>query len=82
MQEKQIVGHEFFLLRCRESQKIFRVYWQSGTTDLANYQTKYHLTAHHKNMRPENLTLRGITDKQQSFLQKTAYNFHTSKWVC
>ena len=42
--------------RCRESQKMFRVYWRPGTTNLANYQTKHHPAAHHKNMRPEFLT--------------------------
>ena len=33
-------------------QKLFRIYWDKGTNNLADYFTKHHAPAHHKHMRP------------------------------
>ena len=42
----------FFWMRCKESQKMFYVYWRPGTNNLADYQTKHHPAAHHRHVRP------------------------------
>jgi hypothetical protein len=41
----------FHLLRDRESQDQFRIYWRPGGTILADYFTKHHPPAHHVNVR-------------------------------
>ncbi len=46
----------FHWLRDREAQKQFRFYWRQGILNLADYWTKHHCAAHHRNMRPEILT--------------------------
>ena len=46
----------FHWLRCRMAQKQFRFHWRPGTTNLADYWTKHHTGAHHKNFRREILT--------------------------
>jgi hypothetical protein len=38
------------------SQKQFRFYWRPGPTNYADYWTKHHPAAHHRNMRPVFLT--------------------------
>ncbi len=38
---------QFHWLRCPEAQSQFRFFWRPGTTNLANYWTKHHCTAHH-----------------------------------
>jgi hypothetical protein len=37
----------FHWLRCREARNQFCFFWQHGKTNLANYWTKHHCTAHH-----------------------------------
>jgi hypothetical protein len=39
----------FRWLKCREAQGQFRYYWRPGTQNLADYFTKHHPAAHHKN---------------------------------
>ena len=46
----------FQWLRCREAQNQFRIYWRPGKTNLADYFTKHHSPAHHRNTRGEFLT--------------------------
>ncbi len=46
----------FLWLRNRESQQQFRYFWRPGALNLADYWTKHHAAAHHRNMRPELLT--------------------------
>ena len=46
----------FHWLRDRESQQQFRYFWRPGALNLADYWTKHHAAAHHRNMRPELLT--------------------------
>ena len=38
------------------NQKQFRFYWRPGPLNYADYWTKHHPPAHHRNMRPEFLT--------------------------
>jgi hypothetical protein len=54
----------FQWLRCREAQNQFRIYWRPGKTNLADYFTKHHSPAHHRNMRGEFLTR--VKDLQDS----------------
>jgi hypothetical protein len=47
----------FHWLRDRSiNQQQFRFYWRPGPTNYADYWTKHHPAAHHRNMRPEFLT--------------------------
>ena len=58
----------FHWLRCRASQKQFRYHWRPGSVNYADYWTKQHPAAHHRNMRSEFLTplskLQALRDKQ------------------
>jgi hypothetical protein len=46
----------YFWLKDREAQDQFRFFWRAGATNLADYWTKHHPGAHHRNMRKEFLT--------------------------
>ena len=72
----------FFWMRCKESQKMFRVYWRPGTTHMADYQTKHHPSAHHRNVQPEFLTASEVVNKLRLSLKKKPHNFHSSERVC
>ncbi len=47
---------QFHWLRCCEAQSQFRFFWQTVTTNLADYWTKHHCAAHHIQQRPKFLT--------------------------
>ena len=47
---------QFHWLRDRECQQQFRIYWQPGKLNYADYWTTHHPTAHHRNIRKEFLT--------------------------
>ena len=46
----------FHLLRDRECQQQFRIYWRPGKMNYADYWTKHHPELHHKYMHKEFLT--------------------------
>ena len=46
----------FHWIRDRECQEQFRFYWRPGKLNYADYWTKHHPAAHHRNMRREFLT--------------------------
>ena len=46
----------FHWLRDQECQEQFRIYWRPGKLNYADYWTKHHAAAHHKNVRKEFLT--------------------------
>eukprot|EP00970_Alexandrium_tamarense_P013334 scaffold3339_cov157-Alexandrium_tamarense.AAC.1 len=48
----------FYWLRDQEAKNQFRFYWAPGATNYADYWTKHHVAAHHKNMRSMFLTPR------------------------
>eukprot|EP01082_Thalassiosira_pseudonana_P012372 g11214.t1 g11214 contig5:382941-386300(-) len=48
----------FYWLRDQEAKNQFRFYWAPGATNYADYWTKHHAAAHHKNMRSMFLTPR------------------------
>jgi hypothetical protein len=45
-----------WLWDCSINQEQFRFYWRPSPTNYANYWTKHHPAAHHRNMRPVFLT--------------------------
>jgi hypothetical protein len=54
----------FHWLRDRAvSQKQFRFYWRPGTTNKADYFTKHHPPAHHRNVRPDYLSPYSVIEK-------------------
>ena len=75
-------GMLFLWMRCKEFQKMFRVYWRPGTTNMANYFTKHHSASHHANLRPEFLTDSNLLKKLRLSLKKKPHSFHSSKRVC
>ena len=52
----------FHWLRCRESQQQFRYFWRPGHTNRADYWTKHHCAAHHRQIRTEILTPKSVLD--------------------
>ena len=46
----------FHWLLDRECQRQFRIHWQPGKLNYADYWTKHHSAKHHKNVRREYLT--------------------------
>ena len=46
----------FWWLRNRDAQEQFRYYWRPGTTNLGDYWTKHHCSAHHQEKQSEILT--------------------------
>ena len=42
----------FYWLKDRVEQGQFRIYWEPGHTNLADYYTKHHPPSHHKRVRP------------------------------
>ena len=53
----------FHWLRDREAQHQFRFYWRSGKTMLADYYSKHHPAAHHRNMRGEYHTTQAVLNE-------------------
>jgi hypothetical protein len=47
---------QFHWLRNRKSQDQFKIYWQLGWTNLADYFTKHHPPNNHTNIKAEFLT--------------------------
>jgi hypothetical protein len=55
-QQTKAMDMRFHWLQCREAQKQFHFFWHPGRTNLADYWTKHHCTAHHIEQRPQFLT--------------------------
>ena len=52
-------------LRDRECQIQFRIYWQPGKLNYADYWTKHHSGTHHQNMRKEFSTPNTVVEMLQ-----------------
>jgi hypothetical protein len=46
------IDMRFYWLKDRSEQGQFRIYWEPGHTNLADYYTKHHPPCHHKRVRP------------------------------
>ena len=66
------IDKDFHWLRCRDSQGQFRFYWGPGTGNYADYWTKHHAAAHHRNFRPIILTSRTYLDAMRASAKKMA----------
>ena len=55
-----------------EFQKQFRIYWQPGKLNYADYWTKHHSGTHHQNMRKDFLTPNTVVEMLQIFQSMTA----------
>ena len=64
----------FQWLRDREAQRQFRFYWRSGKTMLADYYSKHHPAAHHRNMRGEYHTTQAVLDECRARVDREATN--------
>ena len=65
----------FHWLRDREAQEQFRTFWKPGVTNLADYWTKHHCPAHHKEMRPVFLTPSAFANALRKALGKAPHKF-------
>jgi hypothetical protein len=52
----KLMDMRYHWLRNQEAQAQFRFYWKPGKTNLADYFTKHHTPAHHRNVQKEFLT--------------------------
>ena len=59
-------------LRDRKCQKQFRIFWQPGKLNYADYWTKHHPGSHHQNMRKEFLTPNTVVEMLQIEQRLTA----------
>ena len=74
----------FHWLRDRECQEQFRIYWRPGKLNYADYWTKHHNAAHHRNMRKEFLTPHIVVEmlRQQQQLAAAAASRLPKKSSC
>ena len=49
----------FHWIKCRSRQEQFKVIWKDNKNNMADYHTKHHSPAHHKEMRPLHLYVPG-----------------------
>ena len=65
----------FHWLRDREAQGQFRFFWRPGKSNLADYWTKHHCPAHHREMRGKFLTPAKILWALQVSLKRNPAQF-------
>jgi hypothetical protein len=61
----------FYWLRDREAQKQFKFFWRPGKTNLGNYSTKHHCSAHHIEKWDSILTPLSIVTALHASIQRT-----------
>ena len=64
----------FYWLRDREAREQFRFYWSPGKSNWADYHTKHHCAAHHKQMRPHFLTSPQVVEALRAALKPKSAN--------
>ena len=52
LKRSKVIDMRFYWICDRTRQGQFLIYWQPGITNLGDYHTKHHSTAHHQLMRP------------------------------
>ena len=57
------IDMRFYWLKDRQSQNQFKIFWEKGKNNLADYPTKHHSPAHHKRVRPVYLYVEGKSPK-------------------
>ena len=72
----------FHWLRDRAAQAMFRFFWQRGKDNKGDYWTKYHCSAHHKQVRPEFITPSRIVNALRASLKRNPHKFRASERVC
>ena len=65
-------------LRDRSLQKQFKIYWDRGINNWADYFTKHHSAKHHKVMRPKHIHMANLIRKIIINSQKVNENTSTS----
>lgn len=64
----------FYWLRDREAREQFRFYWSPGKSNWADYHTKHHCAAHHKQMRPHFLSSPQVVEALRAALKPKSAN--------
>ena len=76
----------FEWLKDRQAKEQFRFYWRAGNTNLADYFTKHHPPAHHRNIRHEFLTrvadLRELRERTKQMARGEAITSKSAARVC
>ena len=58
-----------YWLMDRVQQQKFRIYWNRGIKNLADYFSKHHSGSHHKQVRPIFLHSKELADSLQGFIK-------------
>ena len=70
-------------MRDKSDQKQFHYYWHRGKgNNDADYHTKHHCSAHHREMRPRYLTPRDVLDTLRVKQGKPLASFSVTERVC
>ena len=73
----------YWYMRDKQDQKQFNYYWKHGKgNNNADYHTKHHCSAHHREMRPTFLTPRDILDTLRTKRGKPLPVFTATERVC
>ena len=70
-QRTKAMDMRFHWLRCCKAQQQFVFFWRPGKTNLADYYTKHHCSAHHVEQRPQILTPLSVIRAPQASKQRT-----------
>ena len=77
------VDMNYWYMRNKQDQKQFNYYWRKGKgNNDADYQTKHHCAAHHREMSPRYLTSRDVLDALRKKQGKPLPVFSLTERVC
>ena len=72
-----------WFMRDKSDQKQFHYYWRKGKNNNdADYHTKHHCAAHHRELRPRYLTPRDVLDALRQGQGKPLHIFSVTERVC
>ena len=77
------IDMNYWFMRDKSDQKQFRYYWKRGKgNNDADYQTKHHCAAHHREVRPRYLTPRDVLDALREEKGQPKPTFLVTERVC
>ena len=77
------IDMNYWFMRDKSDQKQFKYYWKKGKgNNDADYQTKHHCAAHHKEVRPRYLTPRDVLDALREEKGQPKPTFLVTERVC
>ena len=77
------IDMNYWFMRDKSDQKQFRYYWKRGKgNNDADYHTKHHCSAHHRELRHRYLTARDVLDALRVRQGKPLHLFSVTERVC